>query len=75
MRAGLVVLAILVSLVVGRLTVQERPPRIERVREPVFVTHPPPVCPARPPRRRATLEDVRRDWGITERLVCHTVSP
>ncbi len=35
---------------------------------------PPPASPLTPhgPRRKATLEDVRRDWGLEGRLVCHT---
>lgn len=75
LRAGLVVVALLVALGVGRLTAPEPPPRIERVKETVIVTIPglalPPAPP--PPRRRATLEDVRRDWKIEGRLQCRVV--
>lgn len=68
-RAGLAVFALLLAFVIGRTTVQEPPPRVERVRERVMVSAPAPVCPV-VVRRRATLEDVRRDWNIEGRLVC-----
>jgi hypothetical protein len=73
-RAGFCVLAILCALVIGRYTVPEPEPRVERVRDVVYVTQPPPV-PKPGLKRRATLEDVRRDWGLTGRLVCHTEIP
>lgn len=72
MRAGFAVVAILCALIIGRLTVPEPPPRIERVRERVMV-HVPAPTPPPAPRRRATLEDVRRDWGIEGRLSCVVV--
>jgi len=74
MRAGLAVLAVLCALIIGRWTVPEPPPRIQKVRDIVYVTQPAPV-PKPVPKRRATLEDVRRDWGLTGRLVCHTEIP
>ena len=74
MRAGLVVVALLVLFVLGRLTTPEPVPRIERVKERVMIQVPAPVMPPAP-HRRATLEDVRRDWGLTWRLVCHSENP
>lgn len=68
MRAGAAVVAILCALIIGRLTGPEPPPRIERVREPVMITAP--ACPIPPPKRRTTLEDVRKDWNMEGRLVC-----
>jgi hypothetical protein len=68
-RAGYAVLAILCALVIGHLTVPELPPRIERVTETKIVTIPGLTLPPAP-RRRATLEDVRRDWKIEGRLSC-----
>lgn len=71
-RAGLITGAILVALVLGRLTTPEPVPRIERVKERVMIQVPAPVqAPA--PRRRATLEDVRKDWQIEGRLSCVVV--
>lgn len=75
MRAGCCVVAILCVLIIGRLTVPEPVPRIERVKEPVMIQVPAPAQPQRPSginpeRRRATLEDVRRDWNIEGRLSC-----
>ena len=69
MRAGLAVLAVLCALIIGRYTVPEPPPRVQKVREIVYVTQPPPVVKV-VPKRRATLEDVRKDWGIEGRLSC-----
>lgn len=75
-RTGCLVVALLAALLIGRLTVPEPPPRIERVHAPpIIVTTPAPAGPALPPARRATLEDVRRDWNITGRLACHAVMP
>ena len=69
MRYGFAALAVLCALIIGRLTVPEPPPRIERVTETRIVTIPGLALPPAP-RRRATLEDVRRDWKIEGRLVC-----
>ena len=70
MRYGFAALAILCALVIGRLTVKEPPPRVERVKERVMVSAPAPACPV-VMKRRATLEDVRRDWGMEGVLRCH----
>ena len=69
MRYGFAALAILCALVIGRLTVKEPPPRVERVKERVMVSAPAPLCPV-VVKRRATLEDVRKDWNMEGRLVC-----
>ena len=69
MRAGFAVFAILLAFVIGRTTVKEPAPRVERVRERVMVTAPAPACPV-VVKRRTTLEDVRRDWNMEGRLVC-----
>ena len=45
MRAGLIVVAILVALILGRLTVQEPPPRIQKVKETAGLMCPPLRCP------------------------------
>lgn len=68
-RAGLIVVAILVALVVGRLTTPEPVPRLERVKERVLIQVPAPA-PRPAPRRRATIADVKKDWDMEGRLVC-----
>ena len=69
MRAGFAVFAILLAFVIGRTTVKEPAPRVERVKVPVMVSAPAPACPV-VVKRRATLEDVRRDWNMEGRLIC-----
>lgn len=45
----------------------------EQVTREIIIQDTLPVSPSHYSHRKATLDDVRRDWGITGRLECHSV--